>query len=382
MTDLKKVVVAVLLIKIFIVSIIVSAFFLLPFSMMNRTSNFVDHEYQSFSLQSAFMSWDAQHYLFLSDHGYRPGQESNRFYPLFPGVIRISSLFFHNSFWGGLVVSNLLSLCGIVLFYFFVKRLCTPEIAWKSTFLLLAFPTSFYLSLIYSESLFLFLVMCFFYFLYRKQFFFAGIFSFFLPVTRPVGIFILFPFLVFYAQYVRTVYTAKRSNIKGVMIQGLNLLWPIAGLGFLLLLMYSKTGNFFETFILDKTVVGRWDVFTIFRPDIFFQNLFSFSLVLHGFTNSLLDRLFFVGFLTSLFIIYKKLDKTLFVYALFMGSVPLFGNFMSYTRYMLMAFPFFIILGIVFTSKKYHFFFIPFLFFLVMLQTLFLILHSLNYWVA
>lgn len=382
MKEVKKIIFYFLLVKVSIFIVIICAFSLLPFSLASHNSNFLDPDYSSLSLASSFMTWDAQHYLFLSDHGYHPVQESNRFFPLFPGLIHLGSLFLGNSFWGGLVLSNLFSLGAIVLFYFFTKRFFSERIAEISTLLLLAFPTSFFLSLIYSESLFLFLVMCFFFFLYRKQFFLAGLFSFFLPLARSVGVFIFLPFSVYYAQYVYQQWKKNNAVRKDILLQGLHLLWPLAGLGMLFLFIYIKTGNFFEIFLLHNTVVGRWDVFSIFHPDVFFKNLTQFPLALHGFTNSLLDRIFFVAYLISLPFIYKRLDKTFFIYALCMGGVPIFGTFMSYTRYMLMVFPFFIILAMFFTKKKYSHLLFPFLFLLVMLQTLFIIMHSLNYWVA
>jgi len=151
----------------------------------------------------------------------------------------------------------------------------------------------------------------------------------------------------------------------------------------LLLLFYRiKVGYAFEPFLLDKMVAGQWSAWNIFNPMVFLKSFFSFPLAIHGFTNSLIDRTFFVIFLFGLPFVYKKTNKSLFFYYLMMGGVPFFGNFMSYTRYFFVAFPIFIATASVVSTKKYKFLFIPLLFILLMLQTLFLILHSLNYWVA
>lgn len=374
----KKVLAITLVVKLIIFLIIIFAYVKLPFNLPMRYGNFLDSDYKKISVLSSFMTWDSQHYLFLSDHGYRPDQESDRFYPLFPGLIHLGSTFFHNSFWGGIVISNIISLFAILLFYAFVKKHFDEKVAFFSSLFLLAFPTGFYLSLIYSEGLFLLLTLCFFWFLYKEEYFVAGLFSFFLPLTRPVGIFITVPFAIVLLFSVWK--KAAKNNMQ--LFKLLHVLWPFAGLCALFLFMNAKTGYAFETFLLDKMVAGQWNAFNIFNPLIFLKSLFTFPLALHGFTNSIIDRVFFISFLISLPFLYRSVPKSLFFYAILMGGVPLFGSFMSYTRYLFMAFPIFILLGKLFIEKKNRFFLYSLLGLFIILQIVFIILHSLNYWVS
>src|SRR5579883_2651375 len=149
MNKWKAVLLLSIFVKVCIFFIAFAAFFLLPFQKTMWQANFLDYDYQKLSVTSAFMTWDSQHYLFLSDYGYRAYQESNRFYPLFPGLIHLASLPFHNSFLGGIIIANIISLFLAILFFSFVKKYFSEEIVWISTVLFLAFPTAFYISLIY-----------------------------------------------------------------------------------------------------------------------------------------------------------------------------------------------------------------------------------------
>jgi len=117
----------------------------------------------------------------------------------------------------------------------------------------------------------------------------------------------------------------------------------------------------------------------LLHPLLWFKrNFIEITLTLHNYTTSIIDRLFFAGFLASLFGIYKNADKIFFYYALVMGLVPaLLGNFMAYTRYLVVVFPIFIILALIFKNKS-PYVIIP----LFMMQIFFLVIHSLNYWVG
>jgi hypothetical protein len=242
-------------------------------------------------------------------------------------------------------------------------------------------------SLIYSESALLFLTSAFFYYLYSKKYFLAAIFVFFIPLTRPVGILIVVPYFVYWTI---NVWQLSKANIKKFLLKLIGmketyyLLSPILGVLLYFLIMQFQTGNYWEGIrALQSSVVGNWKLSNSLDPIYFLVNLFSpGALAIHGFTNSIIDRVFFVFYCFSLIFIYKRLDKTMFVYALMLGMVPVFGNFMSYTRYVLMVFPIFMVLAKIFDEKKYEFLFYPTLFSMIMFQTLFLIMHALNYWVA
>jgi Gpi18-like mannosyltransferase len=366
---LKKIILITLLAIVCIFSVSVLGFYLLPFLSPAYYSNFHSPQNAPVSLATAFKTWDAQHYLFLAEKGYAPHQMSNAFYPLFPFLIKtFRPLFFGNSMLAGLALANLFSLVFIVFFYKFVRDLFEAQTAFIASLFLLAFPTGFYLSLIYTESLFLMLAIMFFYFLYQHKLWPALFTVFLLPLSRPQGILLLIPLGVF------LLLPGVRKKIEYLLPLSL-----IAGLLVYFLDMQFLTGSFLAGITAQKYFVSNVSLLSFLNPlGWISQNFFYSSLSLHGFTGSLIDRFFFLCALVLLYFTYRKLDKVLFCYALLIALTPVFtGSFMSYTRYFLLSFPFFITLSTLLKEKSAYLI-IP----LVVAQTLFLLAHSLNFWVA
>jgi hypothetical protein len=111
--------------------------------------------------------------------------------------------------------------------------------------------------------------------------------------------------------------------------------------------------------------------------------LAEWPLAVHGFTNSAIDRLFFLSFLLLLWPAAKRLHPALFVFALAVGLLnPLSGTFMSYSRYILLAFPIFLTAAMLLRSPNARWLRTPVLYAFVLFQGLFLTMHALSYWVA
>jgi len=369
---IKKIIALILSVKITIFVIIFLAFNLLPTNIPAHYLNFLYPKNQGISIMSAYKTWDAQHYLYLSEKGYGKDAVSDAFSPLFPITIGLANVVFHSYFFSGLILSNSFSVIGIIIFYFFVKDFYkNKEIAFSSILLLLSFPTSFYFSLIYTESLFFLISICFFHFLYKKRFFLASIFALLLPFARYLGILIFFPFLTFFIEFFRSKKVFfKKENLKFFLI-----LAPLVGFIFYLFFMKFTTGNYFEGIIAQSYFVAQKSFFNVFRLDLLIINFFAPNLAVHGFTNSVLDRIFFVAFLAFSPLVFKRTDRSLFIFYLLLGLVPLLGTFMSYTRYMVVLFPLFMSLGSLVEEKRWNFLKFPAIFFLFGLQIIFLIMQ-------
>lgn len=382
----QEIIFLILAVKVFIFLLIFLAYSLLPFGTKFYYPNFTYPIHAPITLATAYQTWDAQHYLFLSEKGYAKNIDSNAFSPLLPLLIHTVSLVTRNSFIAGLLVANIFSIIGMYLFYAFTEKIYTKKIAYRSLLFLLAFPTSFYFSLIYTESLFLFLVILFFLFLQQKKILFASISAFFLPMTRIIGTIIIIPFTFSYIleYHAHTVYDELSVIAKSFFRKKtLFLLSPFIGLGIVMCVFYITTGSFFTQFTAQENFISQYSFFSIFNPLFFLKALFTFPLHLHGFTDSLLDRIFFLLFLTFLPLLWKRVSLVLFIYTVTFGLLPvLSGSFMSYMRYLVILFPLFIGLGMLSLEKKYEKFTFPFLFVSIALQTLFVIMHSLNYWVS
>ncbi len=106
--------------------------------------------------------WDAVHYLSLAKDGY-VGEGEARFsivfYPLYPWMVRVFSLFTQSYFTAALAVSGAASLGAALL----LRRLTAIDhpaaVARQAVWFFLIFPTSYFLHIGYTESLFLVLVL-------------------------------------------------------------------------------------------------------------------------------------------------------------------------------------------------------------------------------
>lgn len=110
--------------------------------------------------------WDAPHYLDLARYGYQPSGEIGLFlvfYPLFPWLTRVASLLTGGDLLvGAFLVSTVASLVAGVLLERLVALDEPPPIARQAVWFLLIFPTSYFLHIGYTESLFMALMLgCF-----------------------------------------------------------------------------------------------------------------------------------------------------------------------------------------------------------------------------
>lgn len=384
--EVLNIVLAVFLIKITLIIVGIIAINTFPFEKKNYDMNFHFPKKENRSV-SYLKTWDAQHYLFIAKFGYKENNESNRFFPLYPLAIWLFNNVIHNLPLSGLIVSNLFSILSAILLYKIVIIIFNNRAkAFWSVFFLFAFPTAFFLSAIYSESLFIFLILLFFYLIQKKKLLLSLIPAFLLPLSRPNGIFIILPLLTY-------IFLTKKHNLtfnfptfnKPIKIlfplDYFLLIVPVLGIGFYFLLMYFFLKDPFAGFS-GHALVSTWDPRILIDPASIVKNLFSANLVLHGFGNSIIDRVFFVLFLISLPFVYQKVPKPFFVYSLCIVLTPFLGSFMSYTRYVLMAFPVFIMLASYLDEDKYIGVRYSVVALFLMLQSIFFSMFILNYWVA
>ncbi|MFH1601757.1 MAG: hypothetical protein ABIB61_02250 [Candidatus Shapirobacteria bacterium] len=146
-------------------------------------------------------NFDGLHYLGISRWGY--GHLQQAFFPFFPKLISLFHKLVSNYLLSGIFISNLfLLLC----FWLFPKLLAQGNIKGKiieeSTLFYFFFPTAFFFGSVYTESLFLFLVLLTFYLAKKGKFLGAGIAAGLASYTRLVGIFLLPALLLeYYEQF-------------------------------------------------------------------------------------------------------------------------------------------------------------------------------------
>lgn len=283
------------------------------------------------TLATYFATWDGAHYLFLSEKGYQSGSASCAFYPLWPGLIRACSwLAFGNHFIAGLLLANLLSTVAFLVFHYFVERHHGLPIANTAVTLLLAYPGAVFFSFIYTESLFLLLVVLFFLCLFAERYVWVAVIGFLLPLTKAVGVFCLFPLLLH-------LWLKRARGRTYLACYG-----PILGYATYFGIMYFTTGNALEGFEAQRFYPNQPSVAHLFDLPGFLAHLVM-PLQLHGMLDSALDRGLFLVLLACLYPIWR-MNKVYFVYACFVGLVPAASSwFLSYTRNVMICFPLFII---------------------------------------
>lgn len=357
-----------------------------PFVQKNYEANF----HLALSDNQALLlskTWDSQHYLNIAKNGYKINSESNPFFPLYPFLISGVNYIIHSPAVSGLFLSLIFSVGSGILLFKLAKHISNDEgVSFLSVVFLFSFPTAFFLSLIYSESLFLFLALLFFYNMEKKNFWIAMLPAFLLPLTRPTGIFIIVPlflymFLLSKKDKKIKIPTFNKPITLNFKLHYLFLIFPILGIIAYLLLMQIFLNNPFVT-LLDKNRIAIWDIRNVIDPSLLIKNLFMQDLRIHGIYNSILDRVFFISFCVFLPFIYKKVSLPIFVFTVLLGITPLFGSFMSYLRYILPAFSVFIVIAMYCKNQKLDTIKYALLFFFILLQAILFSMHILNYWVA
>jgi hypothetical protein len=143
---------------------------------------------------SHFSGWDAGYYLSLSEHGYTAGDSACAFNPLWPLLVRwFSPLAGGSPMVAGLVLANILSAAGCLLFFSLAGNRFGAPAAKLALLFLLAFPGSLFFQFVYSEPLFFFLVTSLWWGLERRRYGVAAAAAFLLPLARSVGVFALLP---------------------------------------------------------------------------------------------------------------------------------------------------------------------------------------------
>ena len=294
------------------------------------------------SLESRFLTWDTSHYLYLAENGYQKGQMSCNFFPLWPGMIRLASfLFLGHSLIAGLVLANVLSLAAFVLLHGFLKQK-DPVLADGALFFLCIFPGSVFYLFAYSESLFLLLGVLFFIFLFQKKYLEAGLSAFLLTLSRPLGLTVILVVLYEFIQCCRREKLSWRHFVF--------LLSVPAAVFVYLILMHAQTGNAFEFLNVQQFYAAKHSVSGLLNFKDFFRDYISFK-NFHGDVDSFFDRFLFTIFICSLPVIWKY-DKRFFWFTLPLGILPpLTGSFMSYTRYLSVIFPFFVMMADIFSKS-------------------------------
>lgn len=284
--------------------------------------------YNPFDLHA---KWDSWWYIDLVKKGYiheGVGKLSNIvFFPAYPILIKTLT------FWAGdgtrlvIIVGTLLSclflLFSVILFYKYLLKFHSGVDPYWAIFFLLVFPTAFFFTSLYTESLFLFLSIGVFYYGRQGKFLIASIFGMAAALTRVTGVLLFFPLLIEYYFYYRKI---KPSIIYLLLIP--------AGTGSFFAYHWLKFGDPF-LFLRVEATWGR--TFTIAGD--------HFSLISPAAAmNFYLDAAYILIAVIAGYLVLKRLRPSYAIYMALTLAVALStGTTMSIGRYILILFPMYIL---------------------------------------
>lgn len=145
-----------------------------------------------------WIRWDGSHYIDLAKNGYQATGEQALFivfYPLYPLLIKIASIFINNYYLSSIFISTLFSFVASIALYELTLIQFNRKTAILSVLFLNIFPTAYFLQSPYTESTFLALSILTVYFFHLKKYVLSSITGFLSSLTRINGI-LLIPLLL------------------------------------------------------------------------------------------------------------------------------------------------------------------------------------------
>lgn len=137
--------------------------------------------------------WDAYYYLSIVRDGYKPGDPTANFHPLYPAISALFSIIFREELLSLLLVASLAGFFLTIVFYQLARMDCDEEQSWQATALLLVSPFSLALFVPYTESLFLLLSVYCLLAARQGRFGLAGLAGCLAVLTRQQGLFLILP---------------------------------------------------------------------------------------------------------------------------------------------------------------------------------------------
>jgi hypothetical protein len=323
-----------------------------------------------FGTMNLWSHWDGEHYAALAAGGYLqpPDNVSPAFFPLYPLLTRSFAELFGGplslgalSLWGVLV-----SLAALPLALFFVYRIAEDGwgegVARAATLALAFFPTAFFLNSAYTESLFLVLSAGSLWAArVRGDLLLACVLAGLAAATRNVGVFLLAPlFLVWLGDARRYRWRAVYLVLapSGLAAYAGYLWWRFGDP----LLFYTDQQKWGRQAAGPLATAGRtWEAAVegagrLIDPRLWADpSLGSLANHLEG-ANNFYNLVFFVFAVVVLVAGLRDLPPDLSVYAfLLVAPATLFGTpespLMGTPRYLLVAFPLFIVLGLMHKNR-------------------------------
>lgn len=359
----------------------------------------------TYNLPQWLYSWanfDGVHYITIVSLGYYGIGLVQAFFPFYPMIVNGLNYLFANPIISGLLVSNGFFYLFLLVWYSFVAYKYNRHLAWKTLLVIISFPTAFFFGAMYTESLFLFLVVSSFYAAEKHRWSIAIGCAILASATRLVGIFLIPALFVEllrqqYHQYMLQLRKIGHHFSKKAIVDFLRIFWKwqfagqilaitLGGLGLVLYMMYlwlTFDDPLYFYHVQSQFNVGRSET-VIFYPQVVWRYVKILAtyrpLGFHYFSYIQELLVATVGFgVLILSAEYVVLSAVLF--SLLALALPtLTGTFASLPRYVLVCVPIYVYLA-KWGEKHPHWFKLY-----LSVSTILLILNTIlfiqGYWVA
>lgn len=287
----------------------------------------------------SWANFDGVHYIRLAQDGY-VFELTQAFFPAYILLIRLVNILFQNMVVSGLLISHISFIFMLAMLYKLIRIDYSEKIARRVLIFISLFPSSFYFLSVYTESLFLLLLVSMFYYVRTAQIPKAAVCGFGMTLSRIVGI-LAIPSIIL---ELKKDPHKKRGAIGLIIFSSMGLLlymlylWLEFKDPFLFAHVQSGFGSGRDTtkLVLFYQVIWRYVkmIFTVEKT-----NPIYFTIWLE-----LISSAYALGLLIWAYI--QKVRPSYLLFSFLSYLLPtLTGTFSSMPRYILVLFPIYIVLA-------------------------------------
>ena len=300
--------------------------------------------------------WDSAFYIRIVEDGYWfvPGQQSAvAFFPLYPLLV---SLFqpLMGTLAAGVFVSNVCLFGSLVFLYRLTELEFDANTAARTVFYIAAFPTAFFFSAVYTESTFLFFTVTAMYFARKRLWVWAGLFGLLCASSRIVGVVMWgvvgLEWLKMHGWTFSTVYKREAwvNLLRALRTDWLNLaaicMIPLGLVSYMLFLnhqfgdpvAFSTTQSAWGREMVGPFVVIYRDLASLAGGNFFTGDIWW---------HVILDLTAYFAVLGIAIAIWRRLGASYALYCIISIVIPSTSGTSSLSRYALVIFPMFMMLG-------------------------------------
>lgn len=297
---------------------------------------------------TAWSNFDGVHYLSIANTGYFQYQEA--FFPLYPLLLKLLGILFKPApvYIPALIISPVFFTLGLIFLYESLPSELQKNYG-KLLVIILTFPTAFFFGAIYTESLYFLLTVLVYYFSRREQWIPAALAVSLAGATRVYGIVSMLLLI--------GCFFKKNQKIKLNFMVAL-VIAPIGLLSYILYLNW-RTGDplvFFH--VQDAFGANRSGSGIVLPPQVAWRYL---KIIFTAFLQPTAASYFITicEFISAIYVVIiiifawiRKYDRLLLIFSGIILTIPvLTGTLSSFPRYILSAFPVFLMADHVYNQK-------------------------------